>query len=138
MADEFNGTRDKKEILRLIREQTDAYNHGNASLFLSSIAEDRISLNPNQPTVVGRGDEKELQDFFDRVEQYTNLQVDELVVFGDWAFERGSGEGTLTPKSAAEKQDPTASYSYKYIRVWNRRSEGWKVVRSIWNTSDPL
>ena len=126
---------DEAVIRRLIAKQVDAYNRGDAAAFLESIAEDRVGLNPGQPVTRGRGNLQELQAFFDSVEQTIDLEVDEVVVFGDWAFDRGCGQGTLLPKTVAQGQDPETSYRYKYIRIWRREADGWKVARSIWNTS---
>ncbi|MEE8586818.1 MAG: DUF4440 domain-containing protein [Acidobacteriota bacterium] len=126
---------DEAVIRRLIAEQVDAYNRGDAAAFLETIAEDRVGMNPGQPVSCGRGDRGELQSFFDSVEQTIELEVDEVVVFGDWAFDRGSGKGTLSPKAANNGLDPEATYSYKYIRIWHRKDDGWKVSRSIWNTN---
>ncbi len=127
---------DVAEIRRLIEEQVSAYNDGDAARFLQSNSERRITMNPNQSATLGPGDENELQRFFDSVDQTVSLEVDEVVVFGDWAFERGEGHGTLTPKLVPAGVDPTARYSYKYIRIWERESDGWRVTRSIWNSND--
>ncbi|HSR53644.1 MAG TPA: nuclear transport factor 2 family protein [Acidobacteriota bacterium] len=120
-------------IRRLIEKQVEAYNRGDAAAYLENIADDRIAMNPEQPLSVGKGDADELQAFFDTIEQEAEVVVDELVVIGDWAFERGRGQGTLSPKH--EALDPAASYSYKYLRIWQCRDGRWLVVRSIWNSS---
>ncbi len=129
---------DEAELRRLIEENTEAYNRGDAAAFLSYIAEDRIALNPEQDPMLGRGDEDELQRFMDSVEQSAELIIDELQVFGDCAFERGRGVGTLAPRlSAGGLFDPTTKYRYKYIRIWRRREGEWRVYRTIWNHDEP-
>ncbi|HSR67768.1 MAG TPA: nuclear transport factor 2 family protein [Acidobacteriota bacterium] len=127
----------EQAIRRLIKKQVQAYNRGDAAAFLENIAPDRIAMNPEQPLTVGRGDVDELQAFFDEVDQRTELVIDELVVTGKWAFERGRGVGTASPKSVGAALDPAATYSYKYMRIWRCREGRWMVVRSIWNSSQP-
>lgn len=125
-----------EEIRRLSREQVEAYVRGDAVRFMETIAPDRVVMNPNQPARVDNKNLEELQAFLDSVEQTAEVEIDEVVVEGDWAFEWGHGRGTLSPHSAAGQIDPTISYRYKYLRLWNRTNGQWKNCRMIWNSED--
>lgn len=121
---------DEAEIRRLIAGQIEAYNRGEGVRVLEIIAQDRIILNPHQPVVRGRGDLGELQTFLNNVQHSIDLDVDELLVFGEWAFERGVVSGRLARRPSAQP----SSYTYKYARIWRRKDDGWKIYLSIWNS----
>jgi ketosteroid isomerase-like protein len=62
------------------------------------------------------------------------LEVAELRVFADWAFERGTYRIGLSPKSG----DGTLKDVGKYITLYQRQSDGsWKIARDIWNSNLP-
>ncbi len=64
-----------------------------------------------------------------------SLSVAEVQVAGDWAFERGRYDITLTPRAGGESMDDNG----KYITIYQRQSDGsWKIARDIWNSSQPL
>jgi ketosteroid isomerase-like protein len=59
----------------------------------------------------------------------------EILVTGDWAFDRGTYSQTLTPKGGGVAQKETG----KYLWLYHRAPDGsWKQARVIWNSSDPL
>jgi ketosteroid isomerase-like protein len=59
----------------------------------------------------------------------------DIVVFGDWAFDRGTYRYTLTPKSGGAPIPGTG----KYLWLYRRHPDGsWKQSRVIWNSSDPM
>lgn len=54
----------------------------------------------------------------------------EIVVFGDWAFDRGTERYTLTPKAGGAPIQKSGNYLYLY----QRQADGsWKQSRVIWN-----
>ena len=129
---------DEKQIQRLAAKQIKAYLGGDAQGFLSAIAEDRIVMSPGEPARVGKRDQEELQAFMSRVNQTAEVEIEEIVADNGWAFEWGTGRGTLAPNNAPPGLDPTLSYTYKYLRIWRKGPQGWKVARMIWNLSDDM
>ncbi len=122
-----------EDVLRAVQAQTEAYNRGDAAAFLEFLAEDRIVMTPNQESRQGRTSLADMQDLFDQAQHRADVRVEEIVAEGDWAFEWGTGVGSLSPKTASEHDDPAGIYRYNYLRIWRRSAEGWKVARSIWN-----
>jgi hypothetical protein len=56
-------------------------------------------------------------------------------VFGDWGFDRGSEQFTLTPRNGGA----SISVSGKYLWLYRRQPDGsWKQSRVMWKSSDPL
>jgi ketosteroid isomerase-like protein len=66
-------------------------------------------------------------------EKFT-VQVDyssqEIVVFGDWGFDRGTERYTLTPKAGGAPIRKSGNYLYLYQR---QEDGSWKQSRVIWN-----
>jgi ketosteroid isomerase-like protein len=72
----------------------------------------------------------EFTGMFDVTGGYTGSEV---VVLGDWAIERYTGEVTLTP---AEGEAATATF--KGIHIYQRQADGsWKIAQDIWNMDAP-
>lgn len=129
---------DEKQIHRIATRQYEAYLDGDAERYLDPIAEDRIVMSPGEPARIGKRDKVELAAFLARVNQTAEVEIEEIVAEDEWAFEWGTGRGTLTPNNAPPGVDPTLSYTYKYLRIWRKGGKGWKVVRMIWNLDDDL
>jgi hypothetical protein len=65
------------------------------------------------------------KDFAVEVQTYSH----ELVVTGDWAFDRGAYMVYSAPKTPSSP----ALENGNYIRLWRRDGETWTVARDIWN-----
>ena len=62
-----------------------------------------------------------------------SLSIDELVVAGDWAFERGTSRIVLSGGEGETIED-----SGKGITIYRRQSDGsWKMARLIFNRNNP-
>jgi len=58
-----------------------------------------------------------------------------VVVIGDWAFERGSFVWAVSPAAGGE----TTEDQGRFLAIWRRQPDGsWKVAHDIWNSSKPL
>lgn len=63
------------------------------------------------------------------------LDVDEVRVVGDWAFERGGYTISLSPKQGGAPMQDVG----KYITIYERKpTEPWRMARDIWNSSNPV
>lgn len=129
---------DEKQIERISTRQFEAYLAGDAEGYLNPIAENRIVMSPGEPARIGKRDKAELAAFLACVNQTAEVEIEEIVAENEWAFEWGTGRGTLTPNNAPPGVDPTLSYTYKYLRIWRKGEQGWKVVRMIWNLDDDI
>lgn len=109
-----------------------AENTGRFDVMKPDLAEDVVVMAPGMPAVSGLAAatafmEGFLKDF--RVEvQYTS---EEIVVAGDFAFDRGTAWQRITPKAGgASIEEPN-----KYLWVYRRVNGAWKAARVTWNSS---
>lgn len=105
---------------------------GNADGMLALLADDVVNMPPDAPAVIGK---PAVSDMFRTFLQSTSIAVQydsqEVVVSGDWAFDRRTYSGTMTPKAGGAAVSETG----KYLWVLHKDAAGsWKFARIIWNT----
>jgi uncharacterized protein (TIGR02246 family) len=112
-----------------------AMNAGDASTMLNLCADDIVIMPPNETAVTGReATGSWTQSFVDNITVDETWSSEEVVVFGDWAFSRGTWAGTNTPKAGGEAIQDNG----KYLWILKRQSDGsWKYARFIWNSDNP-
>lgn len=108
----------------------EAFAAGDAGTVASLYTEDGQLLPPNSDFVSGTA---AIQGFWQSVMGMgvarANLEVVEAESFGDTAWEVGRYE--------LYSADGEAIDAGKYIVVWKRTEDGWKLHRDIWNSSQP-
>jgi uncharacterized protein (TIGR02246 family) len=69
-----------------------------------------------------------------RASSQLSTTVDEVQMFGNWAFARGSWSGTITPKAGGEPKQETG----KFMVLLRRLPDGgsWRIAREIWNAQE--
>ena len=107
------------------------YNAGDMEPFLGFLAPDAVWLGVPE-TRIGR---EAIGDWYrPTFETSTNvytLYSDEIVVSGDWAFDRGRWTNVRTPKSG--DQSAELRTSARYLTIWQRQPDGsWKIARNLW------
>jgi ketosteroid isomerase-like protein len=126
---------DKAALDRIRREFQQAERDGDAVKMYSYIAADIVVMPPNMPA--RRGEEisvASLREFFDTFKVDGEYKSEEIVIAGDWAFDRGTGTETLTPKNGAP---PIVTRQANYVWIYRRDGDTWKQARVIWNSADP-
>lgn len=101
---------------------------------LATMTDDCVLLPPNEPAVVGHEAvaawHAAFNEMFDIAGGYTGSEV---VVLGDWAIERYTGEATLSPATGE-----AATATFKGIHVYKRQADGsWKIAQDVWNMDAP-
>ncbi|MCL4866421.1 MAG: DUF4440 domain-containing protein [Gemmatimonadales bacterium] len=108
-----------------------AENTGDADAVVQTLAADVILMAPNRPAIEGAdavGAHFEAQ--FEQVTLALDYRSLEAVVTGDWAFDRGTYEATVTPKLGGEASTSRG----KYLWVARRGTDGgWRYARITWN-----
>ena len=130
-------TSDHRNRLDSIRRETEAAeNDESVDRMRVHMAEDVVMMAPNMPPVTGAANAAEaMRQFFGAFEVQIRYTSTEIVVAGDWAFDRGTYSQTLTPKRGGAAHNETG----KYLWLYRRAPDGsWKQARVIWNSSDPL
>ncbi|HET6203825.1 MAG TPA: nuclear transport factor 2 family protein [Planctomycetota bacterium] len=108
-----------------------AENAGSVDQFRVHFADDLVMMAPDKPPVTGADSVAALMRVF---HQAFTVQVEyssqEIVVFGDWGFDRGTERYTLTPKAGGAPIQKSGNYLYLYKR---QEDGSWKQSRVIWN-----
>ncbi len=112
-----------------------ALNRGDVEAWAELFSEDGVQMPPHVQANVGRPMIRAWsQGFLHPFHANFALEVHEVRVSGDWAFERGRYTIALTPKAGG----PPIGDVGKYITLYQRQADGsWKVGRDIWNSDNP-
>ena len=90
---------DRATLNRLREEFVAAENRGDADAMYSQLAPDVIVMAPNMPPMGGPQLTPEaLRSFFEMFSYDNRYQSQEIVISGDWAFDRGIGTEIVTNK----------------------------------------
>ena len=122
---------DRKAIAAATAQFQAAECAGSVDKFRNFFTEDLVMMGPNKPPVIGGDSVAALMRVFHNafaVQVEYNSQ--EIVVFGDWAFDRGTEQYSLTPKAGGEPIRKSGNYLYLYQR---QKDGSWKQSRVIWN-----
>ena len=114
-----------------------ALNSGDVDGWVAAFADNGVQMPPNFPANVGRDNIHAWSAaFLGAFQAEFSLAVEEVQIAGtDWAFERGTYEIALTPKSGGEPMRDAG----KYITVYERQpDDSWAMARDIWNSNNPL
>jgi ketosteroid isomerase-like protein len=122
---------DRKAIAAATAQFQAAENAGSVDQFRGFFADDLVMMGPDKPPVTG-GDSVAalMREFHDAFAVQVEYNSQEIVVSGDWAFDRGTERYTLTPKAGGAPIRKSGNYLY----VYQRQEDGsWKQSRVIWN-----
>ncbi len=103
---------------------------------LALVTGDHVTMAPNEPAI---DDVTNLRAWHEgRINAFTSqatLSSEEIVVSGDWAYQRWSSSFVVTPRDGGS---PIRAVN-KGIWIWQRQPDGaWKMARSIFNSDLPL
>ena len=130
---------DKRKAKEIIREQhhqaTVALSAGDLDTMMAVYADGVVMLPPNEPARVGTAAVRSMwESVLETFAVDVSVDVEEVEVLGEWAFERGTFNMRLTPKSGGAPVDDTG----KYLDVLRRQADGsWKYWRLCFNSSRP-
>lgn len=126
---------DLKAIDRVRETHIRSLNTDDAATWAKLFTEDGVQMPPNaSPNVGSQAILAWSQGFLSMFSAEFALDVHEIQVFGNWAFERGTYHISLTPKAG----DGPFKDVGKYITLYQRQPDGsWKVARDIWNSNNP-
>ena len=111
-----------------------AFNAGDADAVTKLYAEDGIVMAPNAPASVGRAAIREfiasgIKEFKSAGLSFKDHTVTGVGVFGDTGWLSGTYSVANTAGQIAEKG--------KFLSVYRRTKEGWRLIRDIWNADAP-
>ncbi|HUE84724.1 MAG TPA: DUF4440 domain-containing protein [Vicinamibacterales bacterium] len=123
-----------QEAIARIRETVQAAeNAGRLDLMRLLFAEDIVIVAPGFRPVTGAASAAEfMAGFFAQFDIDVSYASAEIVVMGEWAFDRGSARQTLRPKGGG----PPIREDANYLWLYRRDPDGdWKHARVTWNVS---
>ncbi len=111
-----------------------AFNAIDLEAFMALISDDVVLMSHGGPrALVGKeAVRSDYKEFFDKGPFTPNLTIssEEVVVSGDWAFDRGTWVVIRTYKRGARRERLDSCY----IMIWRRQPAGtWELARIIWN-----
>lgn len=108
---------------------------GDLEGYLALFTDDVVLMPPNEPIVVGKDAMRAIvEELFEAFTIDETGTQDEIVIAGDWAFERGTFTQVLTPKAEGEALELAGSY----IMLHRRQPDGsWQCSHAIWNSDNP-
>jgi ketosteroid isomerase-like protein len=131
---EANTASERAAIEQVREREIRAFSQGNVDSLAAVFTENAVLMPPGEARVTGRPAirswAQNIANQFNIAGSYTGS---EIVVVGEWAFERYSGRLTLTPKAGGTPIDDPL----KGVHIYHRYSDGsWRISQDVWN-SDP-
>lgn len=128
------GTADVAALRELHDQVTRAQNEGDASVFERTSASDVLVLPPDGALISGRQAHVDFnRKLFNAFTNIFDNKSEEIVVSGDWGFDRGTYRYTETPRAGGA----TVVREGNYLWLARRESDGvWRYARIIWNTRE--
>jgi uncharacterized protein (TIGR02246 family) len=112
---------------------SEAYASGDAKAVAAFYTEDAIAFPPGGEMVKGREAIRQMwQSTMDSGVKSLSFKVLDVGASGDLAHETG----TVLLNVHAQGKEPTTA-SAKYVVVWKRQGNDWKLHRDIWNDLPP-
>lgn len=136
VVEEAPSTEADVEAIKAVNQQClSAIKAGDLDTIVDLFTDDGVFMLPNEPTLTGKDAIKSrLQTDMDKFTFDESWASEEIVVFGDWAFDRGSSKVIMTPKEGGDSIEDNG----KYIWIFKRQPDGnWRYARCIWNSDNP-
>lgn len=124
-----------REIIKVRDAWTAAVKAKDVDRLISLLTDDIVMMHPNRPAIIGlAANRADLIAAFERFQVDQTVVSDEVVVAGDWAFDRSRATTMLTPLAGGA---PVTVLS-KAITILRRQLDGsWKIARVIGNLDHP-
>jgi ketosteroid isomerase-like protein len=98
--------------------------------------EDHFSMPPNQPAISGRSQWLAWSKAALVGGQWTSVATSESRLYGDSVtVDRGRYVNTFVPAPDAPKTRRAVSDTGKYVWIWRKTGEGWRLAAAIWNSN---
>jgi uncharacterized protein (TIGR02246 family) len=136
MTQRHGNDTDLKAIDKVRDDHVEALNVGDVDKWVAQFTEDGVQMPPNAPANVGKNMIKIWShEMLSQFRTTFVLNVDEVKVLDDWAFECGGYSIKMDPIAGG----PTIEDTGKYITIYQKNSDdNWRMARDIWNSSRPL
>lgn len=137
LAKPANSIAAETAIRRAVEDFTRAYNAGDFAKLTNIFADDLIDMSMGGPTL--RGEEarthfvSRVRDTHANFRPHLEIQIDEIQVAGNWAYEYGSLQVTLTPRVSGKK----SFIRQRYLVIWRQQPDRqWKIAVEMDNSAE--
>lgn len=125
---------DVAAIRKAIDQFIASYNTGRVDDLLKVYSADFVDMSQGEHTLRGRNaiddTAQRIRDTFRKFNPHLEVDTEEIIVSGDYAFDRGELTVSLTPKAGG---DPVI-VKRRFLEVWRKESNGeWRVIRAMDN-----
>ena len=132
---ERDSAADQQNIGQVGDRELSAFSAGDIDGNLATLTQDVVMMPPNEQLLTGTAEVRSwlrrVHDQFTINSRYTDSHI---VVAGDWAIQRYTGVGTVTPKKGGRPIEER----FKGIHVYRRQPDGtWLIAQDIWNSDVP-
>ncbi len=126
---------DVEAINKLREQEMAAFSAADVITLLGLFTNDVIVMPPNEPALSGKD---ALRSWAENIYKQFTVQgkytSSDIVLAGDWAFERFTSTLTTKPVAGGEPVQEVI----KGLHIYHRQSDGsWKIAQDIWNTDNP-
>ena len=121
-------------INKIYHQYATGISTGGLDLWMSIWINDGIRMEPDLPAITGKEQIRaRMKSIFDMYKFKMTIDVEEVEVFGDRAFSRGTYKYTMTPRKEGEPYANTG----KYLTILERQADGsWKFARDCFNNNE--
>ncbi len=126
---------DVMAVENVIHEVGAALSAGDGTRWGASFTDDAVVMRPGEPSTIGReANIDRMQLVFDQNVLQIAFSVEEVLVFGDWAFARATYSETVTPKAGGDAREIYG----KSVNLLKRQADGsWKIERRMGHRNPP-
>lgn len=127
---------DVEAVAQTRDEHIDGFNRQDAAAMSLTVADDSITMPPNQAPLVGRAAlEAWWKEGFAVAESTFTYVPQEVLIAGSWAYDRFDWAMETRSRSSDEK----TSDGGNCVWLWQQQDDGsWKLFRTIWNSVSPV
>jgi ketosteroid isomerase-like protein len=122
----------RKVLASILTKMSELVRKGDAAALAACYSEDTIVMSPNMDLIRGRKAVNEFWEAGFKILGYKDMEFTtvDVVSLGDYATEWGRYSYKAQPKGQKPMEDKG-----KYITVWKRTPQGWKIHWDIFNSS---
>lgn len=126
---------DVEAINKLREQEMAAFSAADVNTLLILFTNDAIVMPPNEPALYGKDAIRAwLENVYKQFTVQGKYTSSDVVLAGDWAFERFTSTLTTTPVAGGEPVQEVI----KGLHIYRRQADGsWKIAQDIWNTDNP-
>ena len=118
------------EAINKLREQV--FETNDIWEFIDGFADDMVWMPPGESAIAGKAACREWAKRFDGVSVELSTQSEEIVVSGDWAFERFVEVQVFTAENGSKSQPHLLQCMWTLRR---KADNSWEILHFIWNSN---